>query len=291
MLFRSKGGKTYPLADRKDWTAAKHYDERGGKLTHMSPDEFLDRTRPLDMDDKTQRSIDAYKGMMDAQHRMNPLQLLANGLEDGRHRATAAKELGIDSVPVVDFRASGGEVWNKPRPKKLGKPEPLSSKEKASAKAAAKAAGRPYPNLIDNMRAARADGGELPGDRAHEFVQEQLQSGEPQVPQYVAENDFPARAARGVEAADTAAARVNNILASAAGMEAMRSPEGRSASEIVQAPLPVDPYKAVQQAAGQWREGDKLGAAETMATAMPMQGAIRMKYPLAPRDRWYGEAN
>jgi hypothetical protein len=66
----------------------------------------------------------------------------------------------VDSYAAVQEAAKGGEVWDKPRPKKLGKPEPLSSKEKASAKAAAKAAGRPYPNLIDNMRAARADGGE-----------------------------------------------------------------------------------------------------------------------------------
>jgi hypothetical protein len=47
------------------------------------------------------------------------------------------------------------DVWNKPRPKGLGKPKPLSSVQKASAKAAAKKAGRPYPNLVDNMRAAR----------------------------------------------------------------------------------------------------------------------------------------
>lgn len=61
--------------------------------------------------------------------------------------------------------AKGGAVWNKPRPKSLGKSEPLSSKQKSSAKAAAKAAGRPYPNLIDNMRAARkAEGGEVEGD-------------------------------------------------------------------------------------------------------------------------------
>lgn len=46
-------------------------------------------------------------------------------------------------------------VWDKNRPKSLGKSEPLSSKQKASAKAAAKKAGRPYPNLVDNMRAAR----------------------------------------------------------------------------------------------------------------------------------------
>jgi hypothetical protein len=46
------------------------------------------------------------------------------------------------------------KVWNKTRPKSLGKPEPLSSAQKSSAKSAAKKAGRPYPNLIDNMRAA-----------------------------------------------------------------------------------------------------------------------------------------
>ena len=46
-------------------------------------------------------------------------------------------------------------VWEKARPKSLGKSKPLSSKAKSSAKAAAEKAGRPYPNLVDNMRAAR----------------------------------------------------------------------------------------------------------------------------------------
>jgi len=49
-------------------------------------------------------------------------------------------------------------VWDKARPKSLGAPEPLSKGEKRSAKSAAKAAGRPYPNLVDNMRAARKNG-------------------------------------------------------------------------------------------------------------------------------------
>ena len=52
--------------------------------------------------------------------------------------------------------AEGGEVWDKARPKGLGAPKKLSAGKKASAKAAAKAAGRPYPNLVDNMRAARS---------------------------------------------------------------------------------------------------------------------------------------
>jgi len=47
------------------------------------------------------------------------------------------------------------EVWNKPRPKSLGKPKALASEQKSKAKAAAKKAGRRYPNLVDNLRAAK----------------------------------------------------------------------------------------------------------------------------------------
>jgi hypothetical protein len=47
-------------------------------------------------------------------------------------------------------------IWDKSRPSSLGKPTKLSPAKKASAKASAKAAGRPYPNLVDNMRAARS---------------------------------------------------------------------------------------------------------------------------------------
>jgi hypothetical protein len=43
--------------------------------------------------------------------------------------------------------------WETPTPKK--KSTPLSDKEKARAKSRAKAAGRPYPNLVDNMQAKR----------------------------------------------------------------------------------------------------------------------------------------
>jgi hypothetical protein len=45
------------------------------------------------------------------------------------------------------------EVWDKPNPKK--KSTPLTDSQKKSAKAAAAKAGRPYPNLVDNMRAAK----------------------------------------------------------------------------------------------------------------------------------------
>ena len=60
-----------------------------------------------------------------------------------------------DKPQDVEMYAKGGQVWDKERPKYLGAPKKLSSAKKASAKAMAKKAGRPYPNLVDNMRAAR----------------------------------------------------------------------------------------------------------------------------------------
>ena len=43
--------------------------------------------------------------------------------------------------------------WDKPNPKKKSKP--LSPAQKAAAKRRAAAAGRPYPNLVDNAAVKR----------------------------------------------------------------------------------------------------------------------------------------
>lgn len=53
-------------------------------------------------------------------------------------------------------KATGGKVkpfWETKSPKKTSKP--LTPSQKASAKARAAKAGRPYPNLIDNAAASR----------------------------------------------------------------------------------------------------------------------------------------
>lgn len=44
-------------------------------------------------------------------------------------------------------------VWKTKDPTKADKK--MTASQKASAKSMAKAAGRPYPNLVDNMRASR----------------------------------------------------------------------------------------------------------------------------------------
>lgn len=65
---------------------------------------------------------------------------------------TGTKKPRRDDTDFTQFK-NGGEVWDKPNPAK--KHKKLSPAKKSAAKAAAKAAGRPYPNLIDNMRMAR----------------------------------------------------------------------------------------------------------------------------------------
>jgi hypothetical protein len=64
------------------------------------------------------------------------------------------KKARRDDTDFTQYK-KGGAVWDKPRPKDLGKPKKLSPAKKSAAKAAAKAAGRSWPNLIDNMRMAR----------------------------------------------------------------------------------------------------------------------------------------
>lgn len=55
--------------------------------------------------------------------------------------------------PYNSMTSTTTPVWDTPNPKKKSKK--LSPAKKAAAKASAKKAGRPYPNLIDNMKAAR----------------------------------------------------------------------------------------------------------------------------------------
>lgn len=83
-------------------------------------------------------------------------QLPYDSMRNSQLGGAMATGSGLKTGPAaINNRAAGGPVWDKPRPKSLGKPKPLSSKQKSKAKAAARAAGRPYPNLIDSMRAAK----------------------------------------------------------------------------------------------------------------------------------------
>jgi hypothetical protein len=64
--------------------------------------------------------------------------------------------MGSDSIRKDINRAIAKPVWERSNPNKVSKP--LAPNDKAAAKARAARAGRPYPNLIDNMWAAKKNG-------------------------------------------------------------------------------------------------------------------------------------
>jgi GH24 family phage-related lysozyme (muramidase) len=97
-------GRKYPLAPHGEWFGNRQYKEQGAKLEYMTPDEFLAAARPLAIDESSRENIDELKAHIRSGKTLDPLALLPNGKEDGRHRAYAAKELGITSVPVLNFR-------------------------------------------------------------------------------------------------------------------------------------------------------------------------------------------
>lgn len=51
--------------------------------------------------------------------------------------------------------ARAAAPWDRPNPKGAKRHQHLSPEAKADAKRMAEEAGRPYPNLVDNMRAAK----------------------------------------------------------------------------------------------------------------------------------------
>jgi len=100
----SKTASAYPLAPRDEWYGNCNYKDAGGRMVQMSPDAFLAAVRPLTLDDTSRENIDDLKQHIESGRTLDPLTIYADGKEDGRHRAYAAKELGIKSVPVLDFR-------------------------------------------------------------------------------------------------------------------------------------------------------------------------------------------
>lgn len=106
------GGRVYPLDDRSGWYGDANYEQTGGKLVMMSPDEYLSKVRPLDIDETSRENIDDLKQHILSGRKLDPLKIDAQGREDGRHRAHAARELGIKQVPVLTWprKADGGDV-------------------------------------------------------------------------------------------------------------------------------------------------------------------------------------
>lgn len=64
----------------------------------------------------------------------------------------AKRKARRDDTDFTEY-ANGGPIWERQNPKKASKP--LTTAKKSAAKRMAKEAGRPYPNLVDNIRASR----------------------------------------------------------------------------------------------------------------------------------------
>jgi hypothetical protein len=94
----------FPLEDPPLY-GNSNYKSTGGKIVNMSPDEFLQKARKLNIDESSRDNINDLKEMILNNKKIDPPVLyLENGQvkdHDGRHRAIAAKELGITSIPVL----------------------------------------------------------------------------------------------------------------------------------------------------------------------------------------------
>ena len=73
-------------------------------MFEMSPDEYLSQVKPLKMDDETLENIEDLVDHIQSGRKLDPLIIYADGKEDGRHRALAAKKLGFGTLPVIDYR-------------------------------------------------------------------------------------------------------------------------------------------------------------------------------------------
>jgi hypothetical protein len=103
-------GPKYPMADRGEWYGDSDYKARGGHMVSMPPEQYLKRVRPLEVDEGSRDNIDDLKNHMQSGRTLDPLVIYEDGKEDGRHRAHAAKELGMSHVPVILF----GDQIHKP---------------------------------------------------------------------------------------------------------------------------------------------------------------------------------
>lgn len=93
----------YPLAPRGEWYGDADFAARGGKVVMMNPQEYIDSVRPLTRDDETLENVEDLRNHIEEGRQLDPLTIYETGQEDGRHRALAAIDLGIDQVPVLLF--------------------------------------------------------------------------------------------------------------------------------------------------------------------------------------------
>jgi hypothetical protein len=111
----------YPIEEKGKWYGEEDYKSKGGELVEMSPDEFLSKVKYLDIDEEARDNINDLKEHIKSGKKLDPLTIYSADKSnvrnsDGRHRAIAAKELGIDKVPVIDYTNSQSLLSNEQTP-------------------------------------------------------------------------------------------------------------------------------------------------------------------------------
>jgi len=92
---------SYPLAPENEWYGDLQYKDQGAKLVLMAPDKYLSMIKPLELDDASVDNIEDLANHIKSGRKLDPLKIYPDGGEDGRHRAYAAKQLGVKRVPVI----------------------------------------------------------------------------------------------------------------------------------------------------------------------------------------------
>jgi hypothetical protein len=174
----------YPMEDKGKWWANEDFAQRGGQIVTMSPDEFLSQVRPLEVDEASRDNIDDLKNMMQSGRKLDPLAIYADGKEDGRHRATAAKELGMDTIPVLDFRQPVSTDTSATNYSILSRYEGKQS--------VAVENGRAYSPIVRDLLQRRAAGEDIPRSVIDQAISDNFPAQLVEPPK--AESELPSRA-------------------------------------------------------------------------------------------------
>lgn len=88
-----------------------NYEAKGGVLTETTPEKYLKACLRLEIGVSNQNKIDELKQKIRSGQPLDPVAFtLQNGKvvkHDGRHRAAAAFQLGIKTIPLILFSIEG----------------------------------------------------------------------------------------------------------------------------------------------------------------------------------------
>lgn len=132
---------------------------RGRKILESTKKSSVDPSVVLQEHDKMPRSYMAYSNLHNVQEDAGQLEHLMNPQDDLPQWADQMLARAQDNVAdVLDYvrseKSADEAPWENPK-EPTGKKLTDAQKEKAKRKA--KAAGRPYPNLVDNMNVAKKE--------------------------------------------------------------------------------------------------------------------------------------